>query len=198
MKIRVAAFLAVAGYFGFLAAGSAHAQTFNCASQNMNRNYCPIPNPNSRVDLVKQNSDNPCIRGQTWGNDGRGIWVDRGCRGVFQVTAYSGGGPGGPPWYNSGGRPPKPPRDGACFFRDPNFQGDYFCQARGQQDGGRIQLNNDISSIQVNGHVTVTFFDQPNFTGNQGQTRHSISDLKNFRLSNGHTWNNRISSVAVN
>ncbi len=69
-----------------------------------------------------------------------------------------------------------------AFSGDPNFQGDYFCQARGSQNGGRIQLNNDISSIEVSGHVTVTFFDQPNFSGNQGQTRRSINDLKNFRL----------------
>ena len=197
MKIRIVVLVAVVGFLGFLAAGAASAQEFNCASQNMRRNYCSIPDPRANVELVKQNSDNPCVRGQTWGNDGRGIWVDRGCRGTFRVTRWGGNGPGGPPWWNSGGRPPQRPRDGACFYRDPNFGGDYFCQARGTE-GGRIQLNNDISSIQVSGHTTVTFYDQPNFSGNQATTRRSVADLKRFRLPNGSTWNNRISSVVVN
>src|SRR5271170_1995346 len=98
MKNRVAVFVAVAGFLGFFAAGSAKAQDFNCASQNMQRNYCRIPDAGrARVELVKQNSDNPCVRGQIWGNDGRGIWVDQGCRGLFRVKRWSPGG-GGPPW----------------------------------------------------------------------------------------------------
>ena len=197
LKIRIGVLVAMIGFLGFLGAGRASAQEFNCASQNMRRNYCSLPDARARVELVKQNSDNPCIRGETWGNDGRGIWVDRGCRGTFRVTRWSGGGPDGPPWWNSGGRPPQGPKNGACFFRDPGFRGDYFCQARGTQ-GGRVQLNNDISSIQISGHTTVTFYEQPNFSGASATTRRSIDDLKQFRLPNGSTWNNRISSVVVN
>ena len=197
LKIRIGMLVAVVGFLGFLGAGRASAQEFNCASQNMRRNYCSLPDARARVELVKQNSDNPCIRGETWGNDGRGIWVDRGCRGTFRVTRWSGGGPDGPPWWNSGGHPPQGPKRGACFFRDPGFRGDYFCQERGTE-GGRVQLNNDISSIQITGHTTVTFYELPNFSGASATTRHSISDLKQFRLPNGSTWNNRISSVVVN
>lgn len=192
--------MAMVGFLGFLAAGAVSAQEFNCASQDMRRNYCSIPEARAHVELVKQNSENPCIRGETWGNDGRGIWVDRGCRGTFRVTAWGGGGPGGPggpPWWNSGGHPPQGPKRGACFFRDPGFRGDYFCQARGTE-GGRVQLNNDISSIQISGHTTVTFYELPNFSGASATTRRSIADLKQFRLPNGSTWNNRISSVVVN
>jgi hypothetical protein len=66
MKMRTRVLAAVVGFLGFLAAGKASAQEFNCASQNMRRNYCSIPEPRSRVELVKQNSDNPCVRGETW------------------------------------------------------------------------------------------------------------------------------------
>ena len=39
--------------------------------------------------MVRQLSQASCIQGQTWGFDGRDVWVDRGCRGVF---APGGGG----------------------------------------------------------------------------------------------------------
>jgi len=35
------------------------------------------------VRLTNQRSGSPCVQGQTWGYDGRGIWVDRGCRADF-------------------------------------------------------------------------------------------------------------------
>ena len=37
------------------------------------------------VKLRKQLSDRPCIRGKTWGVDGHQIWVDHGCRAIFDV-----------------------------------------------------------------------------------------------------------------
>lgn len=66
----------------------------DCSSSGYGRNYCPI-NSRGRVWLDRQYSNNngPCIENQTWGWDGRGIWVDRGCRGRFRVEdRYSGGG----------------------------------------------------------------------------------------------------------
>ena len=35
--------------------------------------------------LVKQISQAPCLQDKSWGFDGRGIWVDRGCRGTFEA-----------------------------------------------------------------------------------------------------------------
>ena len=33
--------------------------------------------------LVRRLSESRCIEGQTWGIDRRGLWVDRGCAGIF-------------------------------------------------------------------------------------------------------------------
>jgi hypothetical protein len=58
----------------------------NCSSQNYQRNWCPVYS-NGRAYLDRQSSDGrgPCIEGSTWGQDRRGIWVDRGCRARFRV-----------------------------------------------------------------------------------------------------------------
>lgn len=57
------------------------------------------------ADLVRQDSDARCVRGQTWGFDRGAIWVDRGCRGQF-VPARGGwgGGDGRPGWGGGGDR----------------------------------------------------------------------------------------------
>ena len=55
-----------------------------CSSNDGRRNFCAA-NTRSGVRLVRQRSDADCIYGQTWGNDRRQIWVDRGCRADFEV-----------------------------------------------------------------------------------------------------------------
>jgi hypothetical protein len=55
-----------------------------CPSNDGRRNFCP-GNTRSGVRIVRQRSDADCIYGQTWGNDRRQIWVDRGCRADFEV-----------------------------------------------------------------------------------------------------------------
>jgi hypothetical protein len=89
--------------------------TISCESTNNRINYCRIDNVNSNVEVIQQLSQSPCIRGSTWGNDGQGIWVDRGCRATFRVSAYGYNGPG---WWNSGpGRPPtNQPRNARAFL----------------------------------------------------------------------------------
>lgn len=56
--------------------------TITCSSNNGKRNYCPA-NTSRGVQLTNQRSGSPCVQGQTWGYDGRSIWVDRGCRADF-------------------------------------------------------------------------------------------------------------------
>jgi Protein of unknown function (DUF3011) len=65
--------------------------TVYCASDNGKRNYCGI-DVRGGVQLTRQRSESPCVYGQTWGYDKRGVWVDRGCRAEF--TAGYTGGPG--------------------------------------------------------------------------------------------------------
>ncbi len=62
-----------------------------CASDDGRRHYCSV-NTNGGVRMVNQRSGSPCVQGQTWGYDRRGIWVDRGCRADFALN-------------NSGNRP---------------------------------------------------------------------------------------------
>jgi Protein of unknown function (DUF3011) len=69
-----------------------------CASDDMKRHLCQVDTSRG-VRMTNQRSGSPCIQGQTWGYDRRGIWVDRGCRADFYL------GNGGP-----GYRPPPPPR----------------------------------------------------------------------------------------
>lgn len=52
-----------------------------CTSQDYRRDHCRVPWRDAR--LVDQISSTPCRRGQNWGVDRGGIWVDNGCAGRF-------------------------------------------------------------------------------------------------------------------
>ncbi|MEP6484792.1 MAG: DUF3011 domain-containing protein [Rudaea sp.] len=81
--------------------------TVKCESKNFSYQNCPVPWRDAR--LIRQVSDTQCIRGRSWGIDRRGLWVDRGCGGVFAAAgrgpSHGGGGGGGgwnpePGWDN--------------------------------------------------------------------------------------------------
>jgi hypothetical protein len=57
-------------------------QAITCSSNDGRRHYCGIDTSRG-VQLSRQISGSPCIQGQTWGFDRRGVWVDRGCRAEF-------------------------------------------------------------------------------------------------------------------
>ena len=61
-------------------------QTIRCESNNNARNYCPV-DTRGGVRLSRQISGSACTQGSTWGYDNRGVWVDNGCRGEFQVSS---------------------------------------------------------------------------------------------------------------
>jgi hypothetical protein len=46
---------------------------------------CPAANTWRGARLVQQVSTNPCIQGRTWGFDRDAIWVNNGCRGIFDA-----------------------------------------------------------------------------------------------------------------
>jgi hypothetical protein len=58
--------------------------TISCKSKGFKPNWCRLPH-GGRVRLERRLSDSPCIEYRTWGVDGGGIWVDRGCAGVFSI-----------------------------------------------------------------------------------------------------------------
>jgi hypothetical protein len=94
----------VLGTAAFAAPHVAHAQrggdTVNCYSDQGRRSYCRVPWRDAR--LIRQDSKTDCVRGRTWDMDRGGLWVDNGCRGIFQEARGWGGGDrpghGGPGW----------------------------------------------------------------------------------------------------
>ena len=56
-----------------------------CQSRDMGRVHCPM-DTSKGVELVRQLSDNACIRGSEWDIERDGIWVSLGCRGEFRPT----------------------------------------------------------------------------------------------------------------
>ena len=58
--------------------------TILCESKNNSRNHCRT-DTRWGITLVRQVSENECIRGRSWGYDKDGIWVNEGCRGEFTL-----------------------------------------------------------------------------------------------------------------
>jgi hypothetical protein len=52
-----------------------------CVSHNFAYTRCDVPWHDARI--VHQLSDTGCVRGQNWGVDRHGLWVDRGCAARF-------------------------------------------------------------------------------------------------------------------
>jgi len=73
------------------------AQTLYCPSDDGHRHYCEV-DTRGGVVLVKRRSGAACQEGYSWGADGRGIWVDHGCRADFAVQVAP-----PPPGENWGG-----------------------------------------------------------------------------------------------
>src|SRR5690242_7504182 len=58
------------------------------------------------------------------------------------------------------------PKAGVCFYKDINFQGQYFCSPVGAEtESLPSNMNDKISSIRVFGNSTVTIFRDPDFRG---------------------------------
>jgi hypothetical protein len=102
-----------------------------------------------------------------------------------------------PKWDRSWNQRPFP-RTGACFFKDAGFQGDRFCVTKGDRlDSLPGDFGDNISSLQIFGGSRVTVFNDRNFKGGSEEFRSSVSDLRTRKFRDGHTWNDRISSLAV-
>jgi len=100
-------------------------------------------------------------------------------------SGYHGWNPAGPAW----GREAYP-REGACFFEDANFRGDYFCVPR----GGRYTslprgFNDRISSIRIFGSDLRIYRDR-DFHGRSTEIRHDVANLHG-------DWRDSVSSVRV-
>jgi len=95
---------------------------------------------------------------------------------------------------------PRPPQTGACFYKDPDFGGEYFCLRRGENWSSMPPGFNDrISSIRLFHGAQVRIFNDPEFRGVNSRIRRDVNDLRRFRLPTdpSRTWNDRISSISV-
>ena len=84
------------------------------------------------------------------------------------------------------------PRNGACFYEDVNFGGDFFCV----RTGGRLDrmpsgMNDRISSIRTFGRAEAQVYRNNSLGG--GSARFS-NDAEDLRQDN---WNDQISSVQI-
>jgi hypothetical protein len=84
------------------------------------------------------------------------------------------------------------PRDGACFYKDKDYGGQYFCVPAGgdvaSMPGG---MNDSISSIRVFGRTEVRVFRDIRYEGNSSRFDYDVRDLRN------EGWNDKISSIRV-
>lgn len=72
-------------------AGPPEGFQFVCASKDERYRECQLP-VDGRARLVKRKSDAPCTEGRSWGQRGDRVWVDQGCRAVFDVVRGGSGG----------------------------------------------------------------------------------------------------------
>jgi hypothetical protein len=84
------------------------------------------------------------------------------------------------------------PEAGACFFKDINFRGEYFCVPRGDRlPSIPSGMGNEISSIRVLGAGEVVVFKDNNMRGRSARFTRDVSDLRRGG------WNDQISSIDV-
>jgi len=60
-------------------------RTVTCSSTDYSYRHCDVPTWGRNVYVQRQISKTRCVRGDNWGVDWRGIWVDRGCNAQFAV-----------------------------------------------------------------------------------------------------------------
>ena len=84
------------------------------------------------------------------------------------------------------------PRNGACFYKDTKFHGEFFCIEAG--DGVRHMpdgMNDKITSIRLFGNATVQVFQDSKFEGRSSRFDDDVKDLHR------EGWNDLISSIRV-
>ena len=84
------------------------------------------------------------------------------------------------------------PRDGVCFYKDPNFNGDYFCARAGDSlTAVPKEMNDRISSIRIFGNAEVIVYRDVRFDGRSSRFEGDVRNLKD------DGWNDLISSIRV-
>lgn len=85
------------------------------------------------------------------------------------------------------------PRRGACFFKDADFNGDFFCMRDDESlDKMPHGFNDKISSIRIFGGATVVVFGDNDFHGKKMEFHKNVRNLSRIR-----NTNDMISSVRI-
>jgi len=96
-----------------------------------------------------------------------------------------------PTWANRWGRPATP-ANGACFYENLNFQGQYFCSRQGESVEMVPEGANDrISSIRLFGNAALAVYRDRDFRGTSQVFDVSEPDLRESG------WNDTISSYQI-
>jgi hypothetical protein len=92
------------------------------------------------------------------------------------------------------------PRNGACFYRDTNYRGAFFCTQAGESlEALPAGFKDAIRSIQIFGDAQVMIYNDGRYAGPQAALRSDVPDLAMLRMPNdpGRNWAKRISSLQV-
>ncbi len=82
--LRLAAAAALVAVAALAPAEASAQRTVTCSSRDYDRTVCNV-DTRGGVELVRQLSSSPCVRGRSWGVARDGLWVSRGCRAQFHV-----------------------------------------------------------------------------------------------------------------
>ena len=125
-----------------------------CASQGYNYNMCQVDTGRgSQVQIVRQISKTRCVEGNNWGWNRAGIWVDKGCEGIFRVgrrwqNSGPGSGPGPGPGSDNGGWQPGAGWDTAIRVRCASQGYQYnMCQVDTGR-GSAVRIERQISKTR--------------------------------------------------
>jgi hypothetical protein len=84
------------------------------------------------------------------------------------------------------------PRDGACFYEDANYRGDYFCAEAGEDLSSMPPgANNKVSSIRIFGRVDLRVFEDSRYRGASLRVDSDVRDLQS------ESFNDKISSIEI-
>jgi hypothetical protein len=124
-------------------------ERIRCGSNDGRYHECPSTLDRiRRIRIVRQESSQPCEPGRTFGAFPDAVWVDRGCRGVFEVT----------------GRPSSVPQRTVTLFDREDAQGNRFVVDGVIPNLADVGWNDRTESIVVrNGQWELC--ERPNFTG---------------------------------
>lgn len=92
------------------------------------------------------------------------------------------------------------PRNGACFYRDTNYRGTFFCAQAGESlEVLPTGFKDAIRSIRIFGNAQVMAYNDDRYAGANAVLRSDVPDLRMFPMSNdpGRNWAKRISSLQV-